>query len=296
VASRGWSTADIPDQTGRRLVVTGANSGIGREAAAALARAGAQVTLAVRDEAKGRAAAAAMSGTVDVRRLDLADLASVRAFADAWEGHLDVLVDNAGVMATPERRTVDGFELQLGTNHLGHFALTNLLLPRITDRVVVVSSSAHRMGHIDVDDLNWERRRYRPWPAYSQSKLANLLFVRGLQRRLDAAGSPLRAVAAHPGYAATDLQRKTGNRFAATGMVLLNRLVAQSAAAGALPTLYAAVEDIPGGSYVGPDGWMEQRGRPKLVAPSAAAADDDTALRLWDLSERLTGVRFLLGG
>ena len=277
-------------------MVTGANSGIGREAAAPLARAGAQVTLAVRDEAKGRAAAAAMSGTVDVRRLDLADLASVRAFADAWEGHLDVLVDNAGVMATPERRTVDGFELQLGTNHLGHFALTNLLLPRITDRVVVVSSSAHRMGHIDVDDLNWERRRYRPWPAYSQSKLANLLFVRGLQRRLDAAGSPLRAVAAHPGYAATDLQRKTGNRFAATGMVLLNRLVAQSAAAGALPTLYAAVEDIPGGSYVGPDGWMEQRGRPKLVAPSAAAADDDTALRLWDLSERLTGVRFLLGG
>lgn len=277
-------------------MVTGANSGIGREAAAALARAGAQVTLAVRDEAKGRAAAAAMSGTVDVRRLDLADLASVRAFADAWEGHLDVLVDNAGVMATPERRTVDGFELQLGTNHLGHFALTNLLLPRITDRVVVVSSSAHRMGHIDVDDLNWERRRYRPWPAYSQSKLANLLFVRGLQRRLDAAGSPLRAVAAHPGYAATDLQRKTGNRFAATGMVLLNRLVAQSAAAGALPTLYAAVEAIPGGSYVGPDGWMEQRGRPKLVAPSAAAADDDTALRLWDLSERLTGVRFLLGG
>ena len=277
-------------------MVTGANSGIGREAAAPLARAGAQVTLAVRDEAKGRAAAAAMSGTVDVRRLDLADLASVRAFADAWEGHLDVLVDNAGVMATPERRTVDGFELQLGTNYLGHFALTNLLLPRITDRVVVVSSSAHRMGHIDVDDLNWERRRYRPWPAYSQSKLANLLFVRGLQRRLDAAGSPLRAVAAHPGYAATDLQRKTGNRFAATGMVLLNRLVAQSAAAGALPTLYAAVEDIPGGSYVGPDGWMEQRGRPKLVAPSAAAADDDTALRLWDLSERLTGVRFLLGG
>ncbi len=278
------------------MVVTGANSGIGREAAAALARAGAQITLAVRDEAKGQAAAAAMSGTVEVRRLDLADLASVRAFADGWEGHLDVLVDNAGVMATPEQRTVDGFELQIGTNHLGHFALTNLLLSRLTNRVVVVSSSAHRMGHVDLDDLNWERRRYRPWPAYSQSKLANLLFVRELQRRLEAAGSPLRAVAAHPGYAATDLQRKTGSRFASAGMVLLNRLVAQSAAAGALPTLYAAVEDIPGRSYVGPGGWMEQRGSPKLVAPSAAAAADDTALRLWELSERLTGVGFPLGG
>ncbi len=278
------------------MVVTGANSGIGRETAAALARAGAQITLAVRDEAKGQAAAAAMSGTVEVRRLDLADLASVRAFADGWEGHLDVLVDNAGVMATPEQRTVDGFELQIGTNHLGHFALTNLLLSRLTNRVVVVSSSAHRMGHVDLDDLNWERRRYRPWPAYSQSKLANLLFVRELQRRLEAAGSPLRAVAAHPGYAATDLQRKTGSRFASAGMVLLNRLVAQSAAAGALPTLYAAVEDIPGRSYVGPGGWMEQRGSPKLVAPSAAAAADDTALRLWELSERLTGVGFPLGG
>ncbi|MHB1929598.1 MAG: oxidoreductase [Acidimicrobiales bacterium] len=292
----GWSTADIPDQTGLRFVVTGANSGIGREAAAALARAGAHVTLAVRDEGKGRQAAAAMGGTVEVRRLDLADLASVRAFAAAWDGHLDVLVDNAGVMATPQRRTADGFELQVGTNHLGHFALTNLLLPHLTDRTVVVSSGAHRMGRIDLDDLNWERRRYRAWPAYGQSKLANLLFVWELQRRLDAADSPLRAVAAHPGYAATDLQRKTGNPVANAAMLVLNRVVAQSAAAGALPTLYAAVEDIPGRTFVGPGGWMEQRGAPRVVSASAAGHDDETARRLWALSEQLTGVGFPLGG
>lgn len=290
-----WSAEAIPDQHGRRVVVTGANSGIGRAAAAELARHGAAVTLAVRDEAKGRQAAAAMSGTVDVRRLDLADLASVRAFADAWEGPLDVLVDNAGVMATPERRTADGFELQVGTNHLGHFALTNLLLPRLTDRVVVVSSSAHRMGRIDLDDLNWQRRRYRSWGAYGQSKLANLLFVWELQRRLDEVRSPLRALAAHPGYAATNLQSRTGNPVANTAMGWVNRFVAQSAEGGALPTLHAAVEDLPGRTYVGPDGFMEQRGAPKVVGRSAAASDGETARRLWDLSERLTGVGFPLG-
>ena len=285
----------MADQSGRRVVVTGSNSGIGRVAAAELARHGAEVTLAVRDEAKGREAAATMSGHVEVRRLDLTDLSSVRAFAEGWDGSLDVLIDNAGVMATPQRRTVDGFELQIGTNHLGHFALTNLLLPRLTDRVVVVSSSAHRMGRIDLGDLNWERRRYRSWGAYGQSKLANLLFAWELQRRLDELGSPLRALAAHPGYAATNLQTKTGNPLANLASQGLNRFVAQSAEDGALPTLYAATEDLPGRTYVGPGGFMEVRGAPTLVGRAAAARDSDTARGLWELSERLTGVSFPFG-
>lgn len=290
----GWSAEDIPDQSGRRIVVTGANSGLGRVTATELARHGAAVTLAVRDEAKGREAAAGMPGSVEVRRLDLADLASVRAFAEAWEGTLDVLVDNAGVMLTPERRTKDGFELQFGTNHLGHFALTNLLLPKLTDRVVVVSSAAHRMGRIDLDDPNWERRRYRSWGAYGQSKLANLLFVWELQRRLDEAGSPLRAVAAHPGYAATNLQTRMANPLANGVSALATRLLAQSAADGALPTLYAATQELPGRTYIGPGGFMEQRGAPKVVGRAAAASDDGTARRLWELSERLTGIEFPL--
>ncbi len=276
-------------------MVTGANSGIGRVAAAELARRGAEVTLAVRDEAKGREAAATMPGSVEVRRLDLADLSSVRAFAEGWDGNLDVLIDNAGVMATPQRRTVDGFELQIGTNHLGHFALTNLLLPRLTDRVVVVSSSAHRMGRIDLGDLNWERRRYRSWGAYGQSKLANLLFVWELQRRLDEAGSPLRALAAHPGYAATNLQTRTANPVGNLLSEGLNRFVAQSAEDGAMPTLRAATEDLPGRTYVGPGGFMELRGAPTLVGRAASATDSATARGLWELSERLTGVSFPLG-
>src|SRR3954454_3475435 len=203
--SQKWTAADLPAQTGRTFVVTGANSGIGLVAARELGRAGARVVLAVRDTGKGAQAAASIAGDPEVRRLDLADLASVHAFADGWSGDLDVLINNAGVMAIPQQRTVDGFEMQLGTNHLGHFALTNLLLPHLTDRVVTVSSPGHRMGKIDLDDLNWERRRYQRWLAYGQSKLANLLFTLELQRRFDEAGSPRRAVAAHPGYAATNL-------------------------------------------------------------------------------------------
>ena len=232
-----WTAADLPALEGRTIVVTGANSGIGRVAARELSRAGARVILAVRDTAKGEAAVAGFPGTVEVRRLDLADLASIREFAQAWQGDLDVLINNAGVMATPERRTKDGFELQIGTNHLGHFALTNLLLPRIGDRVVTVSSTAHRMGRIRLDDLNWERRRYQRWPAYGQSKLANLLFTSALQRRLEAAGSEVRAVAAHPGYAATNLQQHTGSLIQNTFMAISNRLFAQSDEMGALPTL-----------------------------------------------------------
>ena len=290
-----WTAADLPDLTGRTAVVTGANSGIGRVTALELARAGAAVTLAVRDVSKGRAAAEGMVGDVTVRRLDLADLASVRAFAEATDGSVDLLIDNAGVMATSERRTTDGFELQIGTNHLGHFALTNLLLPRVTDRVVVVSSGLHRNGRIDLDDLNGERRRYRPWAAYSQSKLANLLFVLELERRLTAAGSAVRAVAAHPGYAATDLQRRTGSPIANVAGALGNRLVAQSAAMGALPTLYAATQDVAGGTYIGPDGFQHLRGHPAVDTPAPQALDAETARRLWDLSEQLTAVTWPLG-
>jgi NAD(P)-dependent dehydrogenase (short-subunit alcohol dehydrogenase family) len=289
-----WTAADLPSLAGRTFVVTGANSGIGLVAARELARAGARVVLAVRDPSRGEQAAATMSGTREVRRLDLADLASVRAFADGWEGDLDVLINNAGVMATPLHRTRDGFELQFGTNHLGHFALTNLLLPRIRDRVVTVSSTAHRTGKIDLDDLNWERRPYQRWGAYGQAKLANLLFTLELERRLRRAGSPVRAVAAHPGYAATNLQQRTENRIQDAAMALLNRVVAQSDEMGALPTLFAATQDIPGGSYVGPDGFQEQRGHPTLVGRSASAADAELARELWERSEALTGVTFPL--
>jgi NAD(P)-dependent dehydrogenase (short-subunit alcohol dehydrogenase family) len=288
----GWDLGDIPDQRGRTVVVTGANSGLGRATAAALARSGAHVVLAVRDTERGQRAAAGMAGSTEVRSLDLADLASVRAFAQAWEGSLDVLVNNAGVMAVPRGRTVDGFETQLGTNHLGHFALTNLLLRHVADRVVTVSSAAHRYGRIDLDDLNWEQRRYRRWAAYGQSKLANLLFTLELDRRLVEAGSPVRALAAHPGYAATNLQLRTGSILQTSLMAVTNRLFAQSDAMGALPTLYAATQDLPGGSYVGPDGTGERRGHPTLVGRSAAASDAELAKRLWDRSADLTGVSF----
>ena len=284
-----FATAQIPPMTGRTVVVTGANSGIGRAAAHAFAARDARVVLAVRDPAKGHRAAATMTGDVEVRRLDLADLASVRAFAADFTEQIDVLVNNAGQMLPPLGRTADGFELQFGINHLGHFALTNLLLPRIRGRVVTVASSAHRFGTIDFDDLNWEHRRYRAYPAYAQSKLANLLFTAELQRRLTEAGSPVRATAAHPGLAATNLfarERSLLHRLQRTGVALL----AQSDEGGALPTLYAAVADLPGGSYAGPGGFLEVRGTPKLVGRSKTARDPSLARRLWTVSEELTGV------
>jgi NAD(P)-dependent dehydrogenase (short-subunit alcohol dehydrogenase family) len=287
-----WTAADLPDLAGRTAIVTGANSGIGLAAARELARAGARVVLAVRDVAKGEAAAATVDGRREVRELDLADLASVRAFAAAWTGDVDLLVNNAGVMATPPGRTADGFELQLATNHLGPFALTNLLLDRVRDRVVTVASDAHRIGRIDLDDPNWERRRYHAWRAYGQSKLANLLFTLELQRRLAEAGSPVRALAAHPGYASTNLQSHTGSRVQNAFMAVGNRVLAQSDQQGAWPTLYAATADLPGGAYVGPGGWRGMRGHPTLAPRSAAAGNAETARRLWALSERLTGVAY----
>jgi len=295
VTSTEWTSADLSSQQGRTVVVTGANSGIGLPTARELAEAGARVVLAVRDLAKGAAAAESISGDCEIRQLDLADLASVRAFADSWQGELSVLINNAGVMRTPERRTADGFELQIGTNHLGHFALTNMLLPHVTDRVVTVDSGAHRGGSISLDDLNWERRKYRPWFAYQQSKLANLLFTLELQRRLTAAGSAVRAVAVHPGYVATNLQFRSESRFADRMMKISNRLFAQTDEAGARPTLFAATQDLPGASYVGPDGlsaWA--RGYPALVGRTAAASDVEMAKRLWMVSEDLTGTKFPL--
>jgi NAD(P)-dependent dehydrogenase (short-subunit alcohol dehydrogenase family) len=294
VTSTRWTSADLPLQEGRTVIVTGANSGIGLPTAQAFAVAGARVVLAVRDIAKGEVAAGSIPGACEVRKLDLADLTSVRAFANGWRGEVDVLINNAGVMRTPERRTADGFELQIGTNHLGHFALTNLLLPQITDRVVTVASGAHRGGSISLDDLNWERRSYERWAAYQQSKLANLLFTLELQRRLTAAGSRVRALAAHPGYAATNLQFRSERGLENRLMAIGNRLFAQSDEAGARPTLFAATQDLPGASYVGPDGFGEHRGYPTLVGRTAAASDVETAKRLWTLSEELTGVTFPL--
>ncbi|ALV37478.1 oxidoreductase [Streptomyces sp. CdTB01] len=294
--SSKWNVNDIPDQTGRTAVVTGANSGLGIATVEALAGAGAHVVLAVRDPARGTAAAARVNGNVEVRRLDLADLSSVREFAAQWQGDLDLLVNNAGVMNIPESATKDGFETQFGTNHLGHFALTNLLLPHLTDRVVTVSSGAHRMPgspRIHFDNLNLTGE-YAPMKAYSQSKLANLLFTLELQRRLEASGSSVRALAAHPGWAATNLQSHDGSALRRLLMRFGNRFIAQDNRAGALPTLYAAVQDLPGASYVGPDGLGEMRGAPALVGRSAAASDPATARRLWDVSEELTGVTFPL--
>ena len=279
------------DLTGYTAIVTGANSGIGRITARELAAAGAHVVLAVRDTTRGEQAAATMAGNVDVRRLDLADLSSVRAFAGGFDGPIELLINNAGIMAVPQGTTADGFELQFGTNHLGHFALTNLLLPHVTGRVVTVSSTAHKTGKIHFDDHNFEKGGYRPWRAYGQSKLANLLFTAELQRRLTASGSPVLATAAHPGYAATNLQFHTGG-WQDRVMGVLNRLVAQSDEAGAQPTLHAATADVPGNAFVGPDGFQEMRGAPTLVGRTKAAQDIGAAKRLWEESERLTGVRF----
>ena len=290
-STQKWTAADLPDQTGRTFVITGANSGIGLAAANALAGHGAKVVLAVRNTAKGDQAAAQIGGATEVRELDLADLASVRAFAGDLDQDIDVLINNAGIMNIPLARTADGFEMQLGTNHLGHFALTNLLLPRIGERVVVLSSGAHRYGRINLDDLNSEHG-YKRHLAYGQSKLANLLFASELQRRLTAVGSPVKVTAAHPGWAATNLQSRSGNAIENALMAVGNRLIAQDADAGALPTLYAATQDIPGDSYVGPSGWMESRGHPTLVDRTAAAKDAETARKLWERSEELTGVSF----
>jgi NAD(P)-dependent dehydrogenase (short-subunit alcohol dehydrogenase family) len=285
-----WTAADLPSFAGRTAIVTGANSGLGAVTARELARVGAKVILAVRDTGKGKAAARDMKGRVEVRPLDLQDLASVRRFADGVDA-VDILVNNAGIMAVPRAVTVDGFESQIGTNHLGHFALTNLLLPKVTDRVVTVSSLLHWMGYVSLRDLNWKARPYSAWVAYGQSKLANLLFTSELQRRLQAAGSPLRAVAAHPGYSHTNLQGHTGRKLDDALLSFGNRL-ATDAEFGARQTLYAVAQDVPGDSFIGPSLGVGGRSRPVGRSPLAKRAA--TAAALWGLSEQLTDTKFPL--
>jgi NAD(P)-dependent dehydrogenase (short-subunit alcohol dehydrogenase family) len=300
-----WRARDIPDLTGRRAIVTGANSGLGFQTALELGRHGADVLMTSRrrdagDDAVRRVRDAVPDAQVSCRQLDLADLDSVREFVDANNAPVDILVNNAGVMAIPPRLTADGFEMQLGTNHLGHFALTGLILPdllaRPGARVVTVSSSMHRAGSMNFDDLMGEQS-YRPWQAYSQSKLANLLFMRELDRRVRQAGFDLVSVAAHPGYAVTNLQsvgpRMARRRLTGTVMRLATSVLGQSAANGALPQLYAAsAPGVEGGDYYGPRGVGEQRGLPKKVSMSANARDDSAAMRLWEQSRVLTGVDF----
>lgn len=283
------STTALPDMSGRTVVVTGASSGIGLATARALGGAGARVVLAVRNLDKGSAAAGSIPGETVVAPLDLADLGSVRGFAEAWQGPIDVLVNNAGVSVTTLQRTRDGFEMQFGTNHLGPFALTNLLLRQITGRVVSVSSRAERMGRLDFDDLGWDRTPYKESRAYARSKLANVLFTAELQRRLTAAGSPLAAVAAHPGLVATNMTGQT------TGLTrAMVRLLAQSPEDGGLPVLLAVTGEVPGDSFTGPQRFMHMRGGAQLIARSKQAADPALARRLWEASEKMTGVSFPL--
>ncbi|MFF3123474.1 oxidoreductase [Streptomyces sp. NPDC057908] len=303
--SQGWNASDIPDQNGRTAVVTGANSGIGLITARELARHGARVLLACRDETRGKAAesrirTAVTGADVEFVPLDLADLDSVRTFAAAHApDRIDLLINNAGVMALPYGKTADGFERQFGVNHLGHFALTGLLLPKLLDtpgaRVVSVSSGMHALSNIDIGDLNSERN-YRRWIAYGRSKTANLLFIHELARRLSAAGCEVVAAAAHPGYAATNLQTagvRMENRKAAERVVELgNRIIAQPASSGALPTLYAAT--APGvrpDSFTGPRllGW---RGAPAPSWRAGWTLNDVAGERLWAASEQLTGVAY----
>lgn len=303
--TRKWDTADIPDQGGRTALVTGANSGLGLRTAQVLAEKGAHVLLACRSAERGRRAleqVLAAGGKAEVVPLDLADLASVRAAAalvrERTGDALDVLVNNAGVMAVPKGRTADGFETQFGTNHLGHAALTWLLMPALRTRpgarVVTVSSLLHRIGRLDLADPNYETRRYTAWGAYGQSKLANLLFARELDRRTRAAGVDVTSVAAHPGATATELSanmaRARGNPLLGLG-TKLSDLFSQPVAVGALPQLYAATSpDVEPGGYYGPDGFRETRGHPAPAGSTAASRDQLAANRLWDLTARLTGV------
>ena len=303
-----WTVDQIPDQSGRIVLVTGANSGLGFQTSRALARAGARVLMGCRDQQRADRAfddikSEVPEAQIEIVSLDLASLDSVRAAASDVANRtdrLDVLVNNAGVMAIPRHETADGFEMQFGTNHLGHFALTGLLLDRIlrapSSRIVTVSSNAHRAGRMNFADLQGART-YRRWLAYGQSKLSNLLFAYELQRRLEASGESTISVAAHPGFAATHLQavgpEMTGRRLVGRVMALGNRLLAQSDEQGALPQLYAATApDVRGGEYFGPSGLAEQRGHPKRVRSNRRSHDAEAARRLWQISEELTGITY----
>ena len=300
--SSKWTAGEIPAQTGRTVLVTGANSGIGYQAALELARHGAHVLLGVRNRDKGQAALArlkqeAPGASAELAELDMASLASIRSFAASFQRPLDLLINNAGVMALPKRElTQDGFERQFGTNHLGHFALTGLLLPQLLQtswpRVVTVSSLAHRNGKMNFDDLQSEKN-YVPWDAYNQSKLANLLFALELDRHAKAAGSRLRSIPVHPGISRTSIFANGPGLqdLKAIAVKILAPLMTQDDAAGALPTLYAATaRDAQGGVYIGPDGFKAFRGSPTVEQPRPQALDEGAARRLWTVSEELTGV------
>lgn len=293
-----WTAENIPNLEGKIVLITGANSGLGFEASLTLAKKRATIVMACRDATKGEEALQQIKrevsdGQVVIRTLDLASLLSIRTFATEFTSNynrLDILMNNAGVMAPPYRTTEDGFELQIGTNHFGHFALTGLLLERLlhttASRIVTTTSFAHYMGRINFDDLNWTRK-YAKWPAYGQSKLANLLFTYQLDRRFKAAGTNNIAVAAHPGYSATHLQRHSGV------FSFLNTFLAQPAQMGVLPLLYAATAaGVQGGEFFGPDGFLEMRGYPKKVRSSATSYDGALAKRLWEVSRKVTGIQY----
>jgi NAD(P)-dependent dehydrogenase (short-subunit alcohol dehydrogenase family) len=301
VSHKKWDSNDIPDQKGRVAIVTGSSSGIGYETARVLANKNATVVIAVRNMKKGTAVAekikaAYENADIKVIELDLANLESVRQFSENFKKNhtrLDLLINNAGVMMPPYAKTSDGFELQFGTNHLGHFVLTGLLMDLIlntgSSRVVNVSSTAHKSGKIDFDDLNWEKRKYKKMQTYADSKIANLYFTYELQRKLEKAGSHTIAVASHPGWTATELQRHVGI------VHFLNRFFSQGIEMGALPTLYAAIaSDAKGGDYYGPSGWLEMRGYPKKVESNGLSHDKEIAKRLWEVSEKLTGRKWEL--
>ncbi len=304
-----WTEADIPNLTGGLALVTGANSGLGFETTRALAEHGAKVIMACRNAAKAEAAASAIlarapNAKLEILPLDLASLASVRALAETLGQRgerIDMLINNAGVMALPLQRTSEGFEMQMGANHLGHFALTGLLIENLSPqgRIVSVASGMHKASRgIDFSDINWTTRPYKRWTAYADSKLANLLFVAELARRAKAAGRDLVVAAAHPGYAATHLQYAAGearqSSFEARLWDVVNGALAQSAAMGALPTLYAATAaDVVSDDYFGPSRFFEAWGPPVRSGRSARARDVEAARRLWDISEQLTGVKFL---
>jgi NAD(P)-dependent dehydrogenase (short-subunit alcohol dehydrogenase family) len=280
-----WTASDLSEMTGRTVLVTGAGSGIGLITARELGRVGARVVLGVRSVDKGRRAVAGLPGEFEVRQLDVSDLASLRSFTEDWTGPLDVLVNNAGVMDIPAARTADGLDLQTATNYTGPFALTNLLLPHLTDRVVGVTSQLHRQSKLDLDDLDWRTRSYDPMAAYRDSKLAVVLFSLELQRRLTAAGSPVRSVLAHPGIATTSLAAHSSANIVNRFSLLLN-----DPEHGALPLLYAATQDVPGNAYVGPDGLGGIKGHPTVRKPGKAGLDPARATELWRVTAQLTGV------
>lgn len=287
-----WTSDDIPDQTDRTIVITGANSGLGLQATEALTVAGARVLMACRDTSRAEAARSGLSrpDNAEVVELDLANLDSVRSAAETLgQQKPDVLINNAGLMNIPLARTAQGHEMQFGVNVLGHVALTRSLVPALQDRIVWLGSAMHRIGSIDLTDLDWHRRRYIPMSAYAASKLACIMLASEQQRRLDADGSTLRAVAAHPGYSATNLQYRSGSRIQDLAVRAAENIpfLVQPAERGVLPELYAATVDLPGGSYVGPDGPGELTGFPTLVGSSRAARDRDVAAALWDRCQEL---------